>query len=109
MHDWYFGLGFISVYQVTDSPEIFSTGGHWQFFPNGHEDERIRETLIETKETKFGLPSAFEESEVRKELGILSISRESLSDFALQINHSIESAALFVKMINCCSRMEPRL
>ena len=40
-----FGLGFISVYQVTDSPEIFSSGRHWQFVPNGQEDERIREYL----------------------------------------------------------------
>lgn len=95
-----FGLGFISVYQITDSPEIFSSGRHWQFVPNGHEDERIRETLMETKETKFRLPWAFEESEVRKELGILPISRESLSDFAMQINHSIESAALFLKQVS---------
>ena len=51
-----FGLGFISVYQVTDSPEIFSSGRHWQFVPNGQEEERIRETLIKTKETKFRLP-----------------------------------------------------
>ena len=94
-----FGLGFISVYQITDSPEIFSSGRHWQFVPNGHEDERIRETLMETKETKFRLPWAFEESEVRKELGIMPVSRESLSDFAVQINHSIESAALFLKQV----------
>ena len=94
-----FGLGFISVYQITDSPEIFSSGRHWQFVPNGHEDERIRETLMETKETKFRLPWAFEESEVRKELGIQPVSRESLSDFAVQINHSIESAALFLKQV----------
>ena len=94
-----FGLGFISVYQVTDSPEIFSSGRHWQFVPNGQEDERIRETLIETKETKFRLPWAFEESEIRKELGILPISKEALSDYTVQINHAIESAALFLKQV----------
>lgn len=94
-----FGLGFISVYQVTDSPEIFSSGRHWQFVPNGQEEERIRETLIETKETKFRLPWAFEESEVRKELGILPISKEALSDYTVQINHAIESAALFLKQV----------
>jgi hypothetical protein len=95
-----FGLGFLSVYQITDSPEIFSSGRHWQFIPNGHENERIRETLMETKETKFRLPWAFDESEVRKELGILPVARESLNEIARQINHSIESSALFLKQVS---------
>jgi len=94
-----FGLGFISVYQITDSPEIFSSGRHWQFVPNGQEDERIRESLMDTEETKFRLPWAFEESEVRKELGILPIEKDALSTFTVQINHSIESASLFLKQV----------
>lgn len=94
-----FGLGFISVYQITDSPEIFSSGRHWQFRPNGHEDERIIETLMETKETKFRLPWAFEASEVRKELGILPVRRDSLEETVRQINKAIESAALFLKQV----------
>ena len=94
-----FGLGFISVYQVTDSPEIFSSGRHWQFVPNGPEDERIRQTTMITHETKFRLPWAFETSEVRKELGIPAVLREDLESFKEQINRSIESAALFLKQV----------
>lgn len=94
-----FGLGFISVYQVTDSPELFSSGLHWRFVPNGREDERIIETLLETKETKFRLPWAFEETEVRLELGIQPVDRDRLNYYAHQIGKAIESAALFLKQI----------
>lgn len=94
-----FGLGFISVYQITDSPELFSSGRHWQFVPNGKEDERIIETLMETKETKFRLPWAFEESAVRLELGIQPVERDRLNYYEHQIEKSIESAALFLKQI----------
>jgi len=94
-----FGLGFISVYQVTDSPELFSSGRHWRFVPDGSEDERIIETLMETRETKFRLPWAFEESKVRLELGIQPVKRDRLNYYELQIEKSIESAALFLKQI----------
>lgn len=94
-----FGLGFISVYQVTDSPEIISSGRHWRFVPNGAENERIRETQLKTKETKFRLPWAFEESDVRKELGIPPVKTDSLDDIVKEINGAIESAALFLKQV----------
>jgi hypothetical protein len=95
-----FGIGFISVYQITDSPEILSSGRHWRFIPNGKEDERILETLMETKETKFRLPWAFESSEIRKELGIVTVKRDDLEEITLQIIRSVELAALFLKQIN---------
>lgn len=94
-----FGLGFVSVYQITDSPELFSSGRHWQFMPNGPEEERILETRIETVETKFRLPWAFDESEIRKDLGIPPISKNSLDSFTTHIDDSIESAALFLKQV----------
>lgn len=94
-----FGIGFISVYQITDSPEIFSSGKHWQFVPGGIEEERIRETRMETRETKFRLPWAFTASEVRKELGFPPIKHESLDIFTVQIKHAIGEAALFLKQV----------
>lgn len=95
-----FGLGFISVYQITDSPEIFSSGRHWQFNPNGREEERILERPSETKATKFRLPWAFEESDIRVELGIPPIDKELLNYYTHQIENSIEAAALFLKQVN---------
>ncbi|MBW6475023.1 MAG: DUF3883 domain-containing protein, partial [Anaerolineaceae bacterium] len=63
------------------------------------ETERILETLVETKETKFRLPWAFEESDVRLELGIQPVDRDHLNYYEHQIEKSIESAALFLKQI----------
>jgi len=94
-----FGIGFISVYQITDSPEIFSSGRHWRFMPKGKEEERILETLMETKETKFRLPWAFESSDIRKELEIETVKRDSLEEITVQIIHAIELAALFLKQL----------
>lgn len=94
-----FGLGFVSVYQITDSPEIFSSGRHWKFFPNEKEDSRIRQVAMETKETKFRLPWAFENSEVRKELGKIPIQKAELPRYLDEMNNAIESAALFLKQI----------
>ncbi len=95
-----FGLGFISVYQITDAPEIFSSDLHWQFNPNGHEDERILERSVETKATKFRLPWSFDESEIRVELGIPPINKDMLNYYTHQIEKSIEAAALFLKQVN---------
>jgi hypothetical protein len=94
-----FGIGFISVYQVTDSPEIFSSGRHWKFQPDAPENERILETRVETELTRFRLPWANEVSNVRTELRIPPVDKAQLDDFITQINQSIEAAALFLKQV----------
>ncbi len=94
-----FGIGFISVYQVTDSPEIFSSGIHWKFKPDAAEEERILERRVETQFTRFRLPWAFDVSNVRSELRIPPINKNQLEDFVDQINQSIEAAALFLKQL----------
>jgi hypothetical protein len=94
-----FGIGFISVYQVTDSPEIYSNGRHWKFQPDASEDQRIIEEMVETQFTRFRLPWAFEVSNVRAELRIPPIDKQQLDDFAEQINQAIESACLFLKQV----------
>ena len=95
-----FGIGFISVYQVTDAPEILSSGRHWKFEPGEVENKRILETPMETKYTRFRLPWAFEPSKTRLELGIPAVENAALDDYALQMADSIESAALFLKQVN---------
>lgn len=94
-----FGIGFISVYQITDAPEIFSSGRHWIFRPEREENERILEEEIPTENTRFRLPWAFKSSPVRQELQIPPISREALEQYTEEIGRAIEHAALFLRQI----------
>ena len=94
-----FGIGFISVYQITDSPEIFSSGQHWKFHPEAPEHERIIVNLVETQYTRFRLPWAFEISPVRKELGISQVEKSKLDDITKEMSEVIEIAALFLKQV----------
>ena len=72
-----FGVGFISVYQVTDRPEIHSAGRVWILRPDSPEDKRIEERLNPSitadRGTVFRLPWAFDESSVRKALSVPSV------------------------------------
>ena len=66
-----FGVGFISVYQITDRPEIRSAGRIWILRPDNPEDRtRIKQwmdpSITVERGTVFRLPWAFEESSVRK-------------------------------------------
>ena len=92
-----FGIGFISVYQITDSPEIFSSGQHWVFRPEKNENERIWVEEIETEYTRFRLPWAFEISSVRRDLQIPPVSREDLEQYTREIDQAIQHAALFLR------------
>jgi hypothetical protein len=94
-----FGIGFISVYQITDSPEVFSSGRHWRLCPEKPSGKKIEQRLIPTEKTRFRLPWAFEESEVRKQLRLETIQKEHLDKFALEMERAIRLAALFVKYL----------
>jgi len=94
-----FGIGFISVYQITDSPEIFSSGQHWKFHPEAPENERIVVNQVETQYTQFRLPWAFEISPVRQQLGIEQVEKSKLEDIAKEMSEVIEIAALFLKQV----------
>jgi hypothetical protein len=94
-----FGIGFISVYQITDSPELFSSNQHWQFQPQAPEAQRIIVQEEENQFTRFRLPWAFEASQVRKELGISPVKKEQLDTFAAELIFAIERAALFLNQI----------
>ncbi len=86
-----FGIGFISVYQITDSPEIISSGQHWQFKPQAQEDRRILVQEEETRFTRFRLPWAYKMSQIRQEMGIPPIRSDQLDGFTNQLIGAIES------------------
>ena len=51
-----FGIGFISVYQLTDRPELISSGRHWILHEEESEDERIEVCLDCSECSQPGLP-----------------------------------------------------
>jgi hypothetical protein len=93
-----FGLGFTAVYQVTDAPEIFSNGRHWQIQPDAPADQRIRQQSADTEETRLRLPWAFDPAApARRALRLPAIRPDQLDDFAAQIGAAIETGALFLR------------
>lgn len=98
-----FGVGFISVFQVTDRPEIESAGRRWILRPEEQESRRIAQTwnrsITEDKGTVFRLPWAYEDSHVRQELKVSPVSRGSLDSFTDELRESLPSVILFLKKI----------
>ncbi len=94
-----FGIGFISVYQITDSPEIFSSGRHWVFHPEAPESDRIVEKRVRTRFTRFRLPWAFEKSTVRQILVVQPVSPDAIDGFATEAARAVEEAALFLRQL----------
>jgi hypothetical protein len=98
-----FGIGFISVYQVTDRPEIFSSGRHWILRPEMDQNVRIAErkdpSILREKGTRFNLPWAFENSVVRKALRVPPIKAKSLESFVNDLSEALPRAILFLKKL----------
>ena len=67
-----FGVGFLSVYQITNRPQIYSGKRHWSIFIDRSEAERIDERLLNPpySETRLILPWANQENcPLRRRLG----------------------------------------
>ena len=95
-----FGVGFISVYQVTDRPEILSAGEHWILRPEKQEDKRIKIIPIsDDTGTKFYLPWAYRESELREKLQTPPVTQEYIETFAEELKISLPKAILFLKKL----------
>ena len=98
-----FGVGFISVYQITDRPEIHSAGQIWILRPDNPEDRRIEEwkdpSLTKDRGTVFRLPWAFEESGVRKALKASTVSAAYIESFVDELKESLPVAILFLQKL----------
>ena len=99
-----FGVGFISVYQVTDRPEIHSAGRRWMLIPDNPENERIAEwldhSLNSSRGTLFKLPWAFNDSKVRQELKAPTIDHAYVETFSEDLRLSLRRAILFLKKLD---------
>ena len=95
-----FGLGFLAVYQITDAPEIFSSGRHWIIRPDASAAQRILERDTETNGTQFRLPWAFDPaSRVRRTLRLEAVRPEQLDTFAHRMGEAIAQAAIFLQRL----------
>ena len=99
-----FGVGFISVYQITDRPEIRSAGRIWILRPDNPEDRtRIKQwmdpSITVERGTVFRLPWAFEESSVRKALMAPTVSTAYIESFVDELKESLPLAILFLKKL----------
>jgi len=95
-----FGIGFIAVYQITDYPEVLSSGRHWIIHPETPEGERIKEWDAQTEGTRLRLPWAFDpHSEVRSKLHLEAICSEQLPGFEREIERALSLASLFLKQL----------
>ena len=116
-----FGIGFISVYQITDHPELFSGERRWIIRPEKTEAERIRvddASLPCPAGTQFRLPWAFEESDLRIRLGVECVPSDAPDRFVEEVRDHIRTLVLFlreVEVVELCrngtrvARVERRL
>ncbi|MFQ3652231.1 MAG: DUF3883 domain-containing protein [Gemmataceae bacterium] len=102
-----FGIGFIAVYQITDTPELISAGRHWILHENRTEDQRIEVCSgcascgkTDLPGTRFILPWARDpESDLRRALRAESISADGPDRFLAELRSSLPTAMLFLKRL----------
>ena len=98
-----FGVGFVSVYQITDRPEIHSAGRRWIFRPDNDDGQQIKQTkdpsITDDRGTRFRLPWAFQESRVRQELRSPIVGEEYVDSFSGELSEALPKAILFLKRL----------
>ena len=98
-----FGVGFISVYQVTDRPEIQSSGRRWILRPEKLKvriDEFRDPSITKDKGTVFRLPWAFGGSRVRRGLKVPPVDADSIDAFVEELKGALPTAILFLKKLD---------
>jgi len=96
-----FGIGFNSVYQITDHPEIFSNTRHLKFCPELPNEKKIEARKIERFDrTRFVLPWAFDENAiVRKRLRLEAVNKKDFDGYIKKISEAMALAAIFLKQV----------
>lgn len=96
-----FGIGFISVYQITDRPTLRSGRWHWRMFPDAAEDRRIsaEHTVEMALGTRFEFPWSKEANELRSRLGMEPVSMDVADLMAEELASALVRAAPFLKRL----------
>nr|HPM02429.1 hypothetical protein [Candidatus Cloacimonadota bacterium] len=102
-----FGIGFNSVYQITDHPQIISAGRHWII-----NDDRMNEDRIDICEgcrfckgdnvpnTRFVFPWAKDSNSIiRKKLDLNSITNDEIEKFKTTLLDHIPNVLIFLNNI----------
>ncbi len=94
-----FGVGFTSVYQITDHPTIRSAGQQWTLFPE--DDGRIEvEEIHDDGHTEFILPWARNpESDVRQLLQQPAVTQERIHQLQQETHAVLPLALVFLRKL----------
>jgi hypothetical protein len=97
-----FGIGFISVYQITDYPDLRSGRWHWRLDPAAGEERRIfaEQTADAIEETRFTLPWAQEQTQLRSALGRAAVSADVVTTMSQELRIALLRAAPFLKRLS---------
>lgn len=103
-----FGIGFISVYQITDYPEVISVGRHWILHEEEPENQRIQvcQGCDKCKAsglpgTRFILPWAFDSnSSLRKTLQAECLQKEDVQKLKEDLMSALPTSMLFLRNLN---------
>lgn len=109
-----FGIGFISVYQITDNPELFSAGRHWLLHEERDESQRIeicpgcsacKDSNLPN--TRFYLPWASDPASVlRTALRAEATTPETPANLIIELQASLPTAMLFLKHLDRVSVLQ---
>ena len=93
-----FGIGFVSTYQVTDHPEIKSSGIKLSLFPE--RGQWFIETIETETGTSFFLPWAHDPStEARLTLGISHVSESHIEQLTSDLQKVLQKSLLFLRHV----------
>jgi len=103
-----FGIGFNSVYQITDHPQIISAGRHWIFNDDKENEDRI--DICEgcgfckgddVPNTRFVFPWAKDSTSImRKNLNLNSITNDEIEKFKITLLDHIPNVLIFLNNID---------
>ena len=109
-----FGIGFLTVYQITDHPEFISAGQHWILDELAPSDQRIRTCenadcgvcqRSDLPNTRFILPFADKQSAMRTALSFDPVTPEQVTELTKRLREALPESLLF---LDALSRLELR-
>lgn len=100
-----FGVGFTSVYQITDAPELLYGDEHWILDEAAQEDQRIRSCDGQCTRshggpgTTFILPWAYTSSSLRKKLEVPPVNDSTIAELETALFDDAHAMVLFLRNV----------